>query len=131
MPRFEAVQQDLPFVLITPSSKDRTNATFGHCGASTGVEQLEMHPQDAQELGFEDGALVMVHNRRAEVQFQLKLSEAMQRGVLYSPKGTWQHSSSTGFTANALIPADIRTDIGSGACYNETYVSVSLQGEAA
>lgn len=128
VPRFEAVEQDLPFVLITPSSRDRTNATFGSCAASAGVEPLEMHPADAAALGLADGQLVRACNARAEVQLRLQLSEAMQRGVLYSPKGAWRHSSASGYTTNALIPAQLRTDIGDGACYNETFVEVLAAG---
>jgi anaerobic selenocysteine-containing dehydrogenase len=124
VPRYDPVAQDLPLVLISPSSAKRTNATFGSDPASSGPEQLEMHPKDAAARGLKDGALVLVSNARGAVTLQLKISDATRPGVLYSPKGTWRATSQTGFTVNALIPADLRTDIEDGACYHETFVEV-------
>ena len=60
----------------------------------------------------------------AEVTFAVRISDHVQPGVVYSPKGTWRCTSDTGLTANALIPADLRTDIGDGACYNDTFIEV-------
>jgi hypothetical protein len=45
-------------------------------------------------------------------------------GVLYTPKGTWLSASKTGQTVNALLNADIRTDIEDGACCNEVFCEV-------
>ncbi len=53
-----------------------------------------------------------------------KLTDAVAPGVLYSPKGTWLRTSDTGQTVNALIDADMKTDIVEGACYNETFVDL-------
>ena len=69
--------------------------------------------------------MVKVWNGRGAVALQLRISDAVKPGVLYSPKGTWLKTSPTGATVNALIPADLRTDIERGACYNETFVDVA------
>ncbi len=124
VPRFDPVHQDLPLVLITPSSAKRTNTTFGGCAASSGAEVLEMNPADAEARGLADGDKVMVSNARGGVTFRLVVTDAVRPGVLYSPKGTWRETSDTGLTANVLIPSEIRTDIERGACYNETFVEV-------
>jgi len=124
LPRYYPAPQDQPFVLITPSSTERTNATFGGCAASQGVERVEMNPLDAKARGLADGQKVVVWNGQAEVSFVLSITDATRAGVLYSPKGTWRVTSDTGLTANALIPSDIRTDIERGACYNETFVDI-------
>jgi len=124
VPRYDPVPQDLPLILITPSSMHRTNATFGGCKASQGIEIIEMNPVDAHARGLATGDKVRVWNVRGQVILQLSITTATRPGVLYSPKGTWRNSSTTGFTVNALIPADIRTDIEAGACYNETFVEV-------
>ncbi|SPJ28007.1 molybdopterin-dependent oxidoreductase [Falsiruegeria mediterranea] len=124
VPRFEPVPQDRRFALITPSSAKRTNATFGGHAGSLGPEVVEMNPADAHDLGLQDGAEVTVFNGQGEVSFTLSVTDATRPGVLYSPKGTWRATSKTGLTANALIPAGIRTDIEDGACYNETFVDV-------
>ena len=124
VPRYDPVPQDRPFVIITPSSDKRTNATFGGNAASQGLEVVEMNPIDAAARGLTDGAKITVFNDLAEVTLQLKVSDATRPGVLYSPKGTWRATSDSGLTVNALIPSDVRTDIERGAAYHETYVDV-------
>ena len=124
VPRYDPVQQDLPLVLITPSSDKRINATFGSSPLSSGPETLEVHPADAAARGLSDGDLVALENQRGSVTFRLRLSDAMQQGVVYAAKGTWRQSSETGLTANALMSSSLRTDIGDGACYNETFVEL-------
>ena len=128
VPRFEPVTQDRKFVLISPSSSKRTNATFGGCADSSGVEVLEMNPVDATALQLQNGREVMVSNDLGEVSLKLIITDKIQPGVLYSPKGTWLKTSATGRTVNALINADLRTDIEQGACYNETFVDVHPLG---
>lgn len=124
VPRFEQVSQDLPLVLITPSSSKRTNATFGGCTASEGPEVVEINAVDATSRRLSNGDIVTVWNARGAVTLTVVVTDATRPGVLYSPKGTWRHTSATGMTANVLIPSDIRTDIEAGACYNETFVDV-------
>ena len=63
-------------------------------------------------------------NDKGSVILKAKLTDAVARGVLYSPKGTWLRTSDTGQTVNALIDADMKTDIVDGACYHETFVDL-------
>ncbi|SDC97598.1 molybdopterin-dependent oxidoreductase [Ruegeria marina] len=124
LPAYRPVSADLPFSLITPGSAKRTNATFGGHPDSQGIETVEIHPEDAARLGLADGERVLVGNARGTVELLLSITDATLPGVLYSPKGTWRETSSTGLTVNALIPADIRADIERGAAYNETFVEL-------
>jgi anaerobic selenocysteine-containing dehydrogenase len=73
-----------------------------------------------------EGNRVRVWNRLGEVTLIARLTDAVPAGVVYSSKGTWLSTSDTGQTVNALIDADRRTDIMSGACYNDTFVEVAL-----
>ena len=123
-PRYEAVPRSRPFILITPSSSKRTNATFGGGAASDGVEVVEINPQDAIAAAIGDDTLVNLGNDKGSVILRAKLTDAVARGVLYSPKGTWLRTSDTGQTVNALIDADMKTDIVDGACYHETFVDL-------
>ncbi|MEX3010095.1 molybdopterin-dependent oxidoreductase [Hoeflea sp. TYP-13] len=125
VPRFEPVARDYPLVLISPSSDKRTNATFGGCEDSEGAEVVEVNPADATARGLKTGDMAMVRNDLAEVALRVQVSDAVRPGVLYSPKGTWLRTSATGNTVNALISAQIRTDIEDGACYNETFVDIA------
>jgi anaerobic selenocysteine-containing dehydrogenase len=129
VPRYDALHnggpdQVTPLILISPSSSKRTNATFGGCDESDVVEVLEIHPDDARARRIAEGDAVRVSNARGEVVLRATISEDVQSGVLYSPKGTWLRSSETDQTVNALLSADIRTDILDGACYNDTFVEV-------
>jgi len=125
LPRHEAVPADAPFVLISPSSARRTNATFGSDPASDGPARVEVHPADAARLGIADGARVRLWNRLGEVIGRARLTDAVPPGVLYSAKGMWLRTSETGQTVNALIDADRRADIMGGACYNDTFVNLA------
>ncbi len=125
-PRYEPVEKDLPFIVISPSSKKRTNATFGSDEASAGVEIVEINPEDASACDIQDGTMLSLSNQKGSVVLQAKITTATRPGVLYTPKGTWLKTSNTGQTVNALISADIKTDIEGGACYNETFVEISV-----
>jgi len=125
-PHYEPVEKDMPFTVISPSSRKRTNATFGSDTASSGVEEVEINPEDANTAGVEEGALLTLSNRKGKVTLKAKITTATRPGVLYTPKGTWLATSATGQTVNALIDADMKTDIVGGACYNETFVDIAL-----
>lgn len=125
LPRYEEVAANYPLALITPSSSKRTNATFGGHAESQEPERLEIHPRDAAKRGIAQGDKVKVWNDLGAVVLVAEISEDVQPGVLYSPKGTWLATSETGQTVNALISADLKTDIMEGACYNDTYVEVA------
>ncbi|MGB1109116.1 MAG: molybdopterin-containing oxidoreductase family protein [Gammaproteobacteria bacterium] len=128
-PRYRDVLegQQREFVLITPSSSKRTNSTFGGHADSSGPEIVEMNPEDAERHGLADGKLITLGNELGKVSLKLRVSDAVRPGVLYSPKGTWLKTSNTGQTVNGLIDADLRTDFGNGACYNDTFVDLLNQ----
>jgi len=128
VPRYEAVPRAKPFTIISPSSSKRTNATFGGDPASNGVEIVEINPADAGAAGIASDQLVEVSNDLGRVVLQARITEAVAPGVLYSPKGSWLASSASGQTLNALIDAEMKTDIVDGACYNETFVELRRVG---
>ncbi|HJP09197.1 MAG TPA: molybdopterin-dependent oxidoreductase [Arenicellales bacterium] len=125
LPRFEPVERAYPLTIISPSSSRRTNATFGGCQDSSGPEQVEINPIDAAARSIASGDTLRVYNERGEVHLTAQVTDAVLPGVLYTPKGMWLASSTTGQTVNALLNADIRTDIEDGACCNEVFCEVS------
>ena len=125
LPRFEPVERKYPLSIISPSSSKRTNATFGGCTLSDGQEEVEINPLDAEMRGISDGDKLRVHNERGETLLIARITDAVLPGLLYTPKGTWLSASETGQTVNALLNADIRTDIEDGACCNEAFCEVS------
>ena len=78
--------------------------------------------------GFSDGDLLRVFNDRGETHLVARITDAVLPGVLYTPKGVWLSASPTGQTVNALLDADIRTDIEDGACCNEAFCDVARAG---
>ncbi|MDP6521212.1 MAG: molybdopterin-dependent oxidoreductase [SAR324 cluster bacterium] len=125
LPRFEPVERKYPLSIISPSSSKRTNATFGGCALSDGQEEVEINPLDAEMRGISDGDRLRVHNERGETLLIARITDAVLPGVLYTPKGAWLSTSKSGQTVNALLDADIRTDIEDGACCNEAFCEVS------
>jgi anaerobic selenocysteine-containing dehydrogenase len=121
LPRFEPLERAFPLTIISPSSAKRTNATFGGCSESAGEEEVEIHPSDAEARGVRNGDVLRVHNQRGETYLIARVTDAVLPGVLYTPKGTWFAHSRNRRTVNVLLDADLRTDIESGACYNETF----------
>jgi len=123
LPEFKPLHSDFPLFLVSPSSDKRINATFGGLAMSDGLEELEMHPNDAAARGLSDGMTVRAWNDLGEVHLKLLVTDAVPEGTLYSPKGAWIKTSDTGQTVSALIPAT-KADICEGACYNDTRVEV-------
>ena len=68
--------------------------------------------------------MLRVYNDRGETRLVARTTDAVLPGVLYTPKGVWLSASPTGQTVNALLNADIRTDIEDGACCNEAFCDV-------
>ena len=125
LPRYEPVEREFPLTIISPSSAKRTNATFGHCALSGDREEVEINPADARPRGISDGDVLRVYNDRGETRLVARTTDAVLPGVLYTPKGVWLSASPTGQTVNALLDADIRTDIEDGACCNEAFCEVA------
>ncbi len=123
LPEYKILQSDYPLYLITPSSEDRTNATFGGQTASDGIQLLEMHPDDASARNLTRGMTVKTWNDLGEVHLKLEITDAVPPGTVYSPKGAWFRTSSTGQTVSALVPGT-KADISEGACYNDARVDV-------
>ena len=125
LPRYEPVERAWPFTIISPSSAKRTNATFGNCALSGNGEEVEINPADAESRGISDGDMLRVYNERGETRLVARTTDAVLPGVRYTPKGVWLAGSPTGQTVNALLDADIRTDIEDGACCNEAFCDVA------
>ena len=125
LPRYEPVERAWPLTIISPSSAKRTNATFGNCALSGDREEIEINPADAEPRGISDGDMLRVYNARGETRLVARITDAVLPGVLYTPKGVWISASPTGQTVNALLDADIRTDIEDGACCNEVFCDVA------
>jgi anaerobic selenocysteine-containing dehydrogenase len=116
-----------PLALISPASDRTISSTLGELPRPDA--RLHMSHADAQARGLADGELVRVFNDRGEVQCPLHVAPGIRPGTVSLPKGLWRRSTHNGFTANVLAP-DTLTDLGGGACFNDTRVEVASLARA-
>ncbi|MGL5035917.1 MAG: molybdopterin oxidoreductase family protein [Microcystaceae cyanobacterium] len=86
----EPPDADYPFVLTT-------GRLYGHWHTQTRTGRIakivkmhphpfiEIHPQDAEQLGITDGTVLEVRSRRGLAQFPAKVTTAIKRGTLFVP----------------------------------------------
>jgi anaerobic selenocysteine-containing dehydrogenase len=127
LPRFEPPADGLPLVMISPASPKTINSIFGEFDPAPAV--VTMHPDDAAARGIVHGATVRVRNERARLTLPCALDPAMRPGVCSIPKGLWCRDTSSGLTANSLVPATL-SDLAGGACFNDARVEVDALSDA-
>jgi predicted molibdopterin-dependent oxidoreductase YjgC len=84
----ELTDPDYPLILTTGRRREHYN-----CGSmtrrSSGImyvwpeETIEINPADAEELGIEDGEMVMVSSRRGAVRTKARVTDRSLRGVTF------------------------------------------------
>ena len=117
----ETAAETYPFVLLSPATSKTITSTLGEL--RTRLASLEMHPRDANARDLSTGDTVRVFNDLGEIHCPVRLNPDMKPGTVGMPKGLWRKSTMNGSTANALV-ADSPTDLGGGACFNDTRVDV-------
>jgi hypothetical protein len=105
--------------------RKRLSSTLGGLAGSRKPPPLPMNPQDAAQRSLAHGIDVRLWNDRGEVILPLQVTDDVPPGVVASEKGAWLSTSRTGQTISALVSADLRADLGEGACFNDTQVEVS------
>ena len=110
-----------PLALLSPSTSKTVNSTLGQLVEKPAV--VSIHPETAAERGLANGDIARVFNDSGEVEFEVKVDDAMSPQVVSIPKGIWLCHTRNGQTANALTP-DTLSDIGAGACFNDARVQV-------
>ena len=123
LPQYRALQRAHQFVLVTPASEKRINSTFGGVAGHDSDLEVQINPGDAKDHGFINGQPVRVVNDAGAIELPILISERIRRGTLYVPKGAWMRDSSTGLTANGLIPGH-KADLAGGACYYDCTVDL-------
>lgn len=110
-----------PLALISPSSDRTISSTLGELPRPEIA--LVMHPLDSHARGLEEGASVRIFNDLGEVRCTLSIEPTVRPGTVVLPKGLWRSSTINHSTATALAP-DALSDIGAGACFNDSRVQV-------
>jgi anaerobic selenocysteine-containing dehydrogenase len=111
-----------PLALISPSSDKTINSVLGELVKEEA--HLTIHPDDARARAIGHGDGIRVFNGQAEVHCRARLDPRIRPGVVSLPKGYWRRSFGNGLTSTALAP-DTLSEIGGGACFNDTRVEVA------
>lgn len=112
---------EFPLALISPASERSITSMLAELPRPE--IRLLMNPADAEARGLKDGDAVRVFNALGEVRCNLRVGGWIRRGTVSLPKGLWRKHTANGFTSNVLAP-DTLTDLGGGACFNDTRVEV-------
>jgi anaerobic selenocysteine-containing dehydrogenase len=118
---------EFPLALISPASERSISSTLAELPRPD--VRLLMHPDDAAARGLEEGNPVRIFNALGEVRCRLAVGAWIRSGTVSLPKGLWRRHTTNGYTANALAP-DTLTDLGGGACFNDTRVQVERVPDA-
>ena len=112
-----------PLALISPSTPQTVNSSLGYLVEKQAVAIL--HHKDAAPQNIQTGQAIRLFNSSGEVVVDAKVDESVAPGVVCLPKGLWMRHAKNARTSNALAP-DSLSDIGAGACFNDTRIEVAL-----
>jgi len=113
--------------LLTPPAHHFLNTSFGMIeslrAAEGGEPQVWVHPEDAAREGLAEGGFAELESPRGRIVRRVRVTEAVQPGVLVL-EGTWRAADAPdGKSANELTP-DGPSDLGGGSAFNATWVRI-------
>jgi anaerobic selenocysteine-containing dehydrogenase len=85
--------------------------------AREGTPFIEIHPQDAERRGITPGMMVIVENGRGWCELRAVVTDAVQPGVVASPKGRWSQFSN-GRNVNWTTPDALADMAGQSSFHN-------------
>jgi anaerobic selenocysteine-containing dehydrogenase len=108
--------------LLTPKTHPRfLNSSYAHHhGPLEPAPCLELHPDDAERLGLDDGTLARIGNERGVLELPVRRSARVRPGVCAIPWGWWGEDRNVN-----VLTDDTLTDAGGGGSFYETTVVVA------
>jgi anaerobic selenocysteine-containing dehydrogenase len=113
--------------LLSPASPWLLNDSFANdakIAKRIGPATVALHPDDAAERGLAEGDEAVVANETGRLRLLVMVSDAVPRGVAYSPKGRWPKREPARANVNALNPGE-RTDMGASTSVHGVEVTVT------
>jgi len=113
--------------LLSPASAWLLNDSFANdakIARRIGPATVALHPDDASERGLAEGDLALLSNQTGTLRLTVTVSDAVPRGVAYSPKGRWPRREPGGGNVNALNPGE-RADMGESTSVHGVEVRVA------
>jgi molybdopterin guanine dinucleotide-containing S/N-oxide reductase-like protein len=123
--RLSAGAKQFPLELLSRKADNFLNSSFANIPAIQKMEQpelLEIHANDAQSRGIQEGDWVRVFNQRGEVRLRAHVNGAVQPGVVAARLNEARFAPD-GKSINNLT-SETLTDIGGGATFYSCLVEV-------
>jgi len=113
--------------LLSPASPWLLNDSFANdakIARRIGPATVALHPEDAAQRGLSEGDEALVENETGSLRLLVTLSDAVPRGVAYSPKGRWPKQEPSRANVNALNPGE-SADMGRSTSVHGVEVTVA------
>jgi anaerobic selenocysteine-containing dehydrogenase len=117
--------------LLTPASPWLLNDSFANdakIAGRVGPATVTLHPADAVERGLGDGDEADVENETGCLRLLVAVSDAVPRGVAFSPKGRWPKREPARANVNALNPGE-KADMGESTSVHGVEVTVRRRSD--
>ena len=113
--------------MLSPASPWLLNDSFANdakIARRIGSATVALHPEDAATRGLAEGDEALVANETGGLRLHVTISDAVPRGVAYSPKGRWPKREPSRANVNALNPGE-RADMGDSTSVHGVEVTVA------
>ncbi|WP_277186943.1 molybdopterin-dependent oxidoreductase [Caballeronia sp. BR00000012568055] len=115
-----------PLAMISPPARNFLNSSFVNVESlrsTEGQPHLDIHPNDAQPRGIEEGMLVRIFNDRGSMQARARVTERAREGCVVGLSIWWKKLSPDGRNANQ-VTSQALTDLGGSATFYDCLVEV-------
>jgi anaerobic selenocysteine-containing dehydrogenase len=121
---FEAADEEHPFRLVAPPARTFLNTSFTETATSRsreGAPRAIIHPDDATRAGVQSDDVVVIGNRRGQLQLSARVDATARPGVVIV-EGIWPNADfSGGLGVNQLIGDDAVPPNG-GSAFHDTAI---------
>jgi len=119
---------EFPLAMISPPARNFLNSSFVNLQSLRDIETepvLEMHPQDAQMRGIQEGDVIRVFNQRGNYHCKARLNNRARPGVVNGLGIWWRKLGLNGTNVNELTSQNL-TDIGRAPVFYDCCVEVAV-----
>ena len=119
---------EFPLAMISPPARNFLNSSFVNLQSLRDIETepvLEMHPEDAQARGIQDGDVIRVFNQRGTYHCKAQLNDRARPGVVNGLGIWWRKLGLNGTNVNELTSQNL-TDIGRAPVFYDCCVEVAV-----
>jgi anaerobic selenocysteine-containing dehydrogenase len=118
---------EFPLAMISPPARNFLNSSFVNLKSLRDIETepvLEMHPEDAQSRGIQDGDVIRVFNERGTYHCKAQLNNRARPGVVNGLGIWWRKLGLNGTNVNELTSQNL-TDMGRAPVFYDCCVEVA------